>query len=174
MNDEHDARRGDLEKLRLRVESESSHLRERMDSLDSRIAKLNAATEVFESGLDQRLRQMSTTIVGDVRQQLAVEANAMLEGLTARSVTALQCQLDEAADKMKIFQNGIVNATSQTLKLEAAKAFQAFGESMEKMTNHSVERWRSKLAGSLSTVAKDLSEQLQLDDSSDAGARETD
>ena len=174
LNDEHDARRGDLEKLRLRVESESSHLREQMDSLDSRIAKLNAATEVFESGLDQRLRQMSTTIVGDVRQQLAVEANAMLEGLTARSVTALQCQLDEAADKMKIFQNGIVNATSQTLKLEAAKAFQAFGESMEKMTNHSVERWRSKLAGSLSTVAKNLSEQLQLDDSSDAGARETD
>ena len=174
LNDEHDARRGDLEKLRLRVESESSHLRERMDSLDSRIAKLNAATEVFESGLDQRLRQMSTTIVGDVRQQLAVEANATLEGLTARSVTVLQCQLDEAADKMKIFQNGIVNATSQTLKLEAAKAFQAFGESMEKMTNHSVERWRSKLAGSLSTVAKNLSEQLQLDDSSDAGARETD
>jgi hypothetical protein len=117
---------------------------------------------------------MSTTIVGDVRQQLAVEANAMLEGLTARSVTALQCQLDEAADKMKIFQNGIVDATSQTLKLEAANAFQAFGESMEKMTSHSVERWRSKLARSLSTVAKNLSEQLQLDDSSDAAARETD
>ena len=39
LNDEHDARRGDLEKLRVRVESESSHLREQMDSLDSRIAK---------------------------------------------------------------------------------------------------------------------------------------
>jgi hypothetical protein len=41
-----------------------------------------------------------------------------------------------------------------------------FGESVERMTNYSVERWRSKLAGGLTAVAKNLSEQLQLDDSS--------
>jgi len=149
-------------------------LREQMDSLDRRIAKLDAATEVFESGLDQRLRQMSATIVGDVRQQLAVEANAMLEELTARSITALQRQLDEAADKMRIFHSGIVDSTSQTLKLESATALHGFGESMEQMTNHSVERWRSKLASGLTAVAKNLSEQLQLDDSTSAGARKTD
>ena len=107
----------------LRVESESSHLREQIDSLDSRIAKLDAATQAFESGLDQRLSQMASKIVGDVRQQLAVEANAMLEELTARSVTALQRQLDGAADKMKIFQSGIVDSTSQTLKLESRQCF---------------------------------------------------
>ena len=46
---------------------------------------------------------------------------------------------------------------------------------MEKMTNHSVERWRSKLAGGLTAVAKNLSEQLQLDDSTDTGVeRKTD
>jgi hypothetical protein len=173
LNDEHDARRGDLEKLRVRVESESSLLREQIDSLDSRIAKLNAATQAFESGLDERLGEMSSKIVGDVRRQLGVEANAMLEELTARSITALQRQLDEAADKMKIFQSGIVDSTSQTLKLESATALHGFGECMEQMTNHSVERWRSKLADSLSTVAKNLSKQL-LDDSSDAGARKTD
>jgi hypothetical protein len=173
LNDEHDARRGDLEKLRVRVESESSLLREQIDSLDSRIAKLNAATQAFESGLDERLGEMSSKIVGDVRRQLGVEANAMLEELTARSITALQRQLDEAADKMKIFQSGIVDSTSQTLKLESATALHGFGESMEQMTNHSAERWRSKLADSLSTVAKNLSKQL-LDDSSDAGARKTD
>lgn len=174
LNDEHDARRGDLEKLRVRMESESSHLREQIDSLDSRIAKLNAATQAFESGLDRRLSEMSSKIVGDVRRQLGVEANAMLEELTARSVTTLQRQLDEAADKMKIFQSGILDSTSQTLKLDAASALQGFGESVEKMTTHSVERWRSKLADSLTTVAKNLSEQLQLDGSSDAGARKTD
>jgi hypothetical protein len=165
LDDEHDARRGDLEKLRVRMESESSHLREQIDSLDSRIAKLNAATQAFESGLDQRLSQMSSNIVGETRQQLGVEANAMLEELTARSVTVLQRQLDEAADKMKVFQNGIVDSTSQTLKLEAANALRGFGESVEQMTNHSVERWRSKLAGGLTAVAKNLSEQLKLDDS---------
>ena len=174
LNDEHDARRGDLEQLRLRMESESSHLREQMDSLDSRMAKLNAATQAFESGLDQRFSEMSTKIVGDVRQQLAVEANAMLEELTARSITALQRQLDDAADKMKIFQNGIVDSTSQTLKLEAGNALHGFGESVEKMTNHSVERWRSKLAGGLTAVAKNLSEKLQLDDANDGLARSTD
>jgi hypothetical protein len=169
LNDEHDARRGDLEKLRLRMESESSHLREQMDSLDSRIAKLNGATQAFESGLDERLNQMSSKIVADVRQQLAVEANAMLEELTARSVTTLQRQLDEAADKMKIFQGGIVKSTSQTLKLDAANALQGFGESMERMTTHSVERWRSKLAGGLTAIAKNLSDQLQLNHTTDAG-----
>jgi hypothetical protein len=174
LNDEHDARRGDLEKLRLRMESESSQLREQMDSLDGRIAKLNAATEAFESSLEQRLSEMSTKIVGDVRQQLAVEANAMLEELTARSITALQRQLDEAADKMRIFHNGIMDSTSQTLKLESATALHGFGESMEQMTNHSVERWRSKLASGLTAVAKNLSEQLQLEDSTSAGARKTD
>jgi hypothetical protein len=174
LNDEHDARRGDLEKLRVRVESESSLLREQIDSLDSRIAKLNAATQAFESGMDQRLSEMSSKIVGDVRRQLGVEANAMLEELTARSVTTLQRQLDEAADKMKIFQSGILDSTSHTLKLESATALHGFGESMEQMTTHSVERWRSKLADSLTTVAKNLSEQLQLDDSSDDGARKTD
>jgi hypothetical protein len=174
LNDEHDARRGDLEKLRVRVESESSLLREQIDSLASRIAKLNAATQAFESGLEERLSEMSSKIVGDVRRQLGVEANAMLEELTARSITALQRQLDEAADKMKIFQSGIVDSTSQTLTLETAKALQSFAESMEEMTKHSVERWRSKLAGGLTVVAKNLSEQLQLDDSTDAGARNRD
>lgn len=174
LNDEHDARRGDLDKLRLRMESESSRLREQIDSLDSRMAKLNAATQAFESGLDERLSQISSKMVGDVRQQLAVEANAMLEELTARSVTALQRQLDEAADKMKTFQNGIVDSSSQTLTLEAAKALQGFGDSMEKMTNHAVERWRTKLAGGLTAVAKNLSEQLQLDDTNNGVTRTTD
>ncbi len=174
LNDEHDARRGDLDKLRLRMESESSRLREQIDYLDSRMAKLNAATQAFESGLDERLSQISSKMVGDVRQQLAVEANAMLEELTARSVTALQRQLDEAADKMKTFQNGIVDSSSQTLTLEAAKALQGFGDSMEKMTNHAVERWRTKLAGGLTAVAKNLSEQLQLDDTNNGVTRTTD
>jgi hypothetical protein len=174
LKDEHEARRGDLEKLRVRMESESSHLREQMDSFDSRIAKLNAATQAFESSLEQRLSKMSSNIVGDVRQQLVVEANAVLEQLTARSIAALQAQLDEAAGKMKVFQNGIVDSTSQTLKLEAANALQGFSQSMEQMTNHSVERWRSKLAGGLTAVAKNLSEQLQLDDPSDEVARSTD
>ena len=174
LNEEHDARRGDLEKLRVRMESESSHLREQMDSLDGRIAKLNAATQSFESGLDQRLSEMSSKIVGDVRQQLGVEANAVLEELTARSVTALQAQLDDAAAKMKVFQNGILDSTSQTLKLEAATALQSFSQSAEEMTNHSVERWRSKLAGGLRAVAKNLSEQLQLDESTGGVPRNTD
>lgn len=174
LNDEHDARRGDLEKLRISMESESSHLREQMDSLDGRIAKLNAATQAFESGLDQRLSQMSSNIVGEVRHRLGVEANAVLEELTARSITALQAQLDDAAAKMKIFQNATLDSTSQTLKLEAANALQSFSESAEQMTNHSVERWRSKLAGGLTAVAKNLSEQLQLEDSTGGVPRSTD
>lgn len=173
LKDEHEARREDLEKLRVRIESESCHLRGQFESLESRIDKLNVAAQSLESGLDQRLSQMSSNLVSEVRQQLGAEANAVLEELTARSTSALQGQLDEAAEKMKIFQNGIVDSTSQRLKVESADALQGYGRSVDEVTNQSVERWRNQLANGLTAAAKNLSENLQFSDTTDDGVAGT-
>ena len=166
LNDEHNARRGDLEQLRASVESESSRLREQVEYLDGRIVKLDASAQALESGLDQRLSQMASNAVRDTRSQLESVANEILEELTTRGVSALGTQLEEATGNMKIVQKGIVASAADSLKAEATNALQAFQHSMDELANHSIERWRLKLAGGLNAVLKSLGEQFQSQDQS--------
>jgi len=158
LNAEHDARRGDLEQLRSAVASESSRLQEQVDYLDARIAKLNESTRCLESGLDHRLNRMSSEIVKDTRSQFENLANEILEELTARSIKALSDQLDEATEKMKVVQNGIVASASESLKGQVANASQAFEHSMERLAKLSIERWRLKMEIGLNALAKSLNE----------------
>lgn len=162
LNDEHNARRGDLEQLRASVVSESSRLHERIEYLDSRIAKLEESTRCLESGLDKRLSQMASNALKETRSQLESMAGDMLGGLTARSVEILGNQLDEASGNMTIIQKGIAASVSESLKVEAANALQAFEHSMEELAKLSVERWRLKLANGLNALAKSFGEQFEL------------
>lgn len=173
LNEEHNARRGDLEHLRASVESESTRLHEQIEYLDGRIVKLDASAQALESGLDQRLSQISSNTMRETRKQLETLANEILEELTKRGVDTLGNQLEEATGNMKIVQKGIVASASESLKVEAANALQSFEHSMEQLAKLSVERWRLKLAGGLNAVAKSLGEQIQLEaESGDDGSRQ--
>ncbi len=171
LNAEHNARRADLEQLQASVESETSRLRTQIEYLDGRLAKLDTQAQALESGLDQRLSQMSSNTVRDTRKQLEEIANEILEELAARGVTTLRAQLDEASGNMKVIQSGIVASASESLKVEASNALAGFEDSMQQVASHSVERWRLKLAGGLNALAKGLGEQFDLEESIDVGTR---
>jgi len=157
---EHDARREDLEKLRASVASESSRLHEQVEYLDTRIAKLDESACCLESGLDQRLGRMSSEIVRDTRSQFESAANEIFEELTTRSGKALGDQLKEASGNMEMVRNGIVASVSETLKIKAGNALQAFEHSTDELARLSVERCRHRLEEGLNALARSLNEQF--------------
>jgi hypothetical protein len=161
LNDEHSSRRGELEQLRAMLKAESSRLHELTEHLDRRIAKLSDSVRSLESGLDQRLNQMCGRAVSDTRSQIESAASAILTELTTRSTQALGSQLDETSANMRSMQKGIVASVSESLDVQARSALQGYEQSMEELARASVERWRQKLAGGLSALAKSLDEQLQ-------------
>jgi uncharacterized protein YicC (UPF0701 family) len=161
LNDEHNSRRGELEELQAMLTTESSRLHELTEHLDSRIAKLSDSVRSLEAGLDQRLNQMCGRAVSDTRSQLEIVAGTVLTQLTTRSTQTLANQLDETGANMRSIQKGIVASVSESLDSQARNALQEYEQSMEKLAEASVERWRQKLAGGLSALAKSLEEKLQ-------------
>jgi hypothetical protein len=173
LNDEYNARRDDLEQLRTIVASESSRLNEHIEYLDVRIRKLDETARSLESGLDQRLGQMSSNTVRETRSHLDGVANEILQELSARGVKTLGDQMDETSANMKIVQKGVIASASESLKIEAANALQAFEHSMEELAKVSVERLRLKLAGGLNALVKNLGEQFQLQAESAEGSKQS-
>jgi len=163
LNDEHNARRQDLEQLRAAVAAESSRLRKDVESLDNRIAKLDESARSLESGLDKRLSLMASNTVKDVRSQFESVANEIQGELTASSVKILGEQLDEAIGKITTAQKDMVASVSESLDVQKTGALQAFEHSMEEMAKFSVERWRLKLAAGLNALAKSVGEQFQAE-----------
>ena len=163
LNAEHDARRGDLEQLRTAVSSESARLQQEVEYLDTRIAKLDESACGLESGLDQRLSRLSSDTVRDTRNQFENAASEILEDLTTRSVQVLSDELEETKGKMKVAQEGITAAASESLKAQAAHSLQAFEHSLEQLARLSVERWRLKWEGGLSAMTKSLNEHFRLE-----------
>lgn len=161
LNEEHNARRGNLEKLRSSLESESKRLNEHIESLDSRIAKLGESVRSLESGLDQRLSQMASNTVKDARSQLETVANSVREELTAKSVKVLAAQLDEASGNMKIIQKGIIGSVSEALKSQASDALQSFEQSTQELAQLSVEGCRQTLTRALNALVKSVSAEFQ-------------
>lgn len=162
LNQEFHTRRADLEQLRASVSSESSRLQEQIEDLDRRIAKLDEATRGLESGLDQRLSQMSSNTVQEARGQLEAASSAILDELTTCFAKTLADQQHAVSENMRIAQEGIISSASDSLKAEAATALQAFERSMEELGKRSAERWRLRLASSLNAMAKELGERLQM------------
>jgi hypothetical protein len=163
LNEEHNTRLGELEQVRTGVALESSRLHERIEYLDSRLAKLDESVRSLESGLDQRLSQMASDTLRNTRSELESAADTVLKEWTNRNVQALGNQLDEACENMKIVQKGIVASVSESLKVQSADALQSFEHSMQELAKLSVERWRLTLAGGLNALVKNLGEQFQLE-----------
>jgi hypothetical protein len=162
LNDECNARHGELEQLGARVASESSRLHEHIEYIDVRIRKLEEAAHGLETGLDQRLSLMSSNIAKDVRSQLESMATDVLEEFATRGNKALEDQLDQTSANMSTVQKEIVASASESLKVEAANALHAFEHSMDELAKLSVERWRRRLADGLSALVKSVDEQFPL------------
>jgi uncharacterized small protein (DUF1192 family) len=166
LNEEHEARRGDLEQLRASAASQSSRLHEHVEYLDSRIAALNDSAQRLESGLDDRLSQLASSTVSDARNQLEALTNDVLEQSLKTSTTELSDQLEAASENLKMIQAGIVTYVSESLKAQSVEALQAFERSLEETATYCVERWRVRLADGLNAVAKSMSEQFRLEERS--------
>ena len=163
LNEEHNARRGDLEQLRASVSSESSRLHEHVEQLDRRIARMDESSRSLESGLTERLSQMASNTIKDARSQLDCVSKDIVEELTAHGIAKLGNQLDEATQNMKIVQKGIMASLSDSLKLQAADALQDLERSMQDLAQKAIERWRLTLERGLNAVTKSLGEQFGLE-----------
>jgi hypothetical protein len=158
----HDARCQQLEQIQAAVAAESSRLQEQIADLDCRMAKLDESARRLESGLDKRLSQLSSDTVRTARSQMDAALETVLSELGTRSVQELQNQLDEASASLQTIQKGIEASVSESLRMQVAETLQSFQQRMEALAQQSVERWRLVLAGSLTSLAGTLGEQLRL------------
>lgn len=163
LNDEHNARRHELEEFRASVSSESSRLRKDVEQLDSRMAKLDESARSLESGLDKRLSQMSGNVTKEVRNQLESMANEALGQFSTHTAKTLTDQLDNVNEKMAAAQNDAAASLNESLNSKVANASQTFEQSIDDMAKLSVERWRLKLASVLNTLAKNVGERFHMD-----------
>jgi len=158
LSDEHNARREELEQLRVEVAAERSRLLEEIELLDGRIGKLDESVRCLESGLDTRLGQMAGETVKNTRNEIEGVAYTMLQEFTARSAQVLGSQMDETTGNMRTVQEGIVASVSDSLKTQSAEALQDFEHSMDEMARLSMENWRHRLGSGLSALVKNLGE----------------
>jgi hypothetical protein len=161
VNEEINTRRGELEELRRMFTAESSRLGKRTEQLDSRIAQLSDTVRSLESGLDQRLNQMCSRIVGETRSELESAAAAVFTELTTRGAQALGKELDQVCEKLTSVQKEAVLAASGSVEVQARNALETFEQSMENLARVSLERWRAKLTKGLSALAKNFDQQFQ-------------
>ena len=163
LNEEHNARKHDLEELRAAVGTESSRLQRDVESLDSRIAKLNESARSLESGLDMRLSQMAANTMKGTRDQLENMANEALGQFAEHSAKTLEDQLSEINTKMASAAQDTMASASESVNSQVANASQAFERSMEEMARRSIEGWRLKLAAGLNALAKRVGEEFSRD-----------
>ncbi|MBV8052061.1 MAG: hypothetical protein JOZ80_12770 [Acidobacteriaceae bacterium] len=161
LDEEHNARRGDLQQLRSSLDLESARLHEQIESLNSRIAKLDQSARTLESGLDQRLSQMASNTLKDTRTELEAVANGIREELTSKAVKVLAAQLDEASSNMKVVQKGIVASVTESLRAQASDTLQVFERAADEVAKLSVEHCRHNLTRALNAAMKSIGEELQ-------------
>lgn len=160
LNADYSSRREDLEKLRASIAEDSARLRQEIDGLEGRIAELSESARSLESGLDKRLGQMSSNVIKDTRCQIETLVVEVLDQLTANSAKTIEGQLADSKQHMAATCNGMLTSFKETLGAEATSSLLAFEHSLDDSARQSVDRWRSKLAGNLNTLAKNLSEEF--------------
>jgi hypothetical protein len=163
LNEEHNTRRAELERVRDAVAAESARLQEQVEYLDVRISKLDQSASHLESGLDKRLGEMASDAIRSTRAELESVTETICKEASNRNLEALAKQLDEACANMITFQKGTVASASDALRTERTEALRLFERSMEELAAQSVERWRQTLAGGLNSLIKSLADQFQLE-----------
>jgi hypothetical protein len=163
LNEEQDARREELERVRTSVAAECSQLREHVEALEGRIGKLDQAARSLESGLDQRLSVLSSNTIKETRGQLQGVANEMLSEWAACADDTLTRRLGEANEKMRGIETQIVASGSESLHVHAANALRNLEDSMQDLAKRSSTQWRNKLEGALQSLLKSVGEQFEGD-----------
>jgi hypothetical protein len=163
LKDEYNMRRREFEDLCTSLNAESLRLRQDVEHLDKRIAKLDESARSLESGLDKRLGQMAGSVVKGTRDQLEGMANEALGQFAVHVAKAASDQLGEANEKMTTAREIAVASLTDSVDAKVRNASQAFEHSVGEMARLSVERWRLKLATVLNRLAKNLGEQFEAD-----------
>lgn len=162
LNEEHSVRHEELKQLRAGIASESSRLQERIERLDTRMAKVNDLVQTVESRLDQSLNETASRMVSEARAQLESLTNEVLEQQKQQTVEHLRGQLQSAREDLKMVQAGVVAYASESLKGQSAEALQRFERSMDGLAIQWVDRWRMQLTDRLNALVKSIGEQFQI------------
>lgn len=171
--EEHTARRQDLQHIQDTVAGEWSHMQSQLAALDARLAKLDEAARRLESDFAARLSALATEVVSATRAELEGAAAAVLNQLSARGTRQVSRQLDEACDHLKQVQNEIETSISEALEARVAHSQQSFEQTINDLAQQCVDRWRLALAGRLNSFAGMLTEQLHVDAPSTTPATES-
>ena len=163
LGEEHDAYRGEVQKMQATVSAEVSRLQTQASSLGGRMAQLDDTACRLESGMETRLSQMASDQISAARVQLESAVDVVLKELGTRNAKELDRQLDDARGKLKVVQKGIETSVSDLVKTEVAASLLSFGQTMEELAQDSVGRWRSALSKDLTSVAKILGGGFQME-----------
>jgi hypothetical protein len=163
LENEHNARRSELEQLQATVGLESSRVQAEVADLNGRIAKLDESVRGLESGLDIRLSKMASNTVSGARTQLESTVDVILEELGTRSTQKLENQVEQAGARLGTIQKEIENAVSESMRVQAAGTLEAFEQSLEELSRRSVERCRDVLASGLNSLVRSLGDQFRLE-----------
>jgi len=162
LTEENNARLREIEQVQAAIDSESSQMRSLITDLTTRIQTLDDSAQRLESGLDDRLAQLSGNIVSQARTQMEGHVDAILTDVQTRAVKELSAQLDVACGRLKIIQTGIETSVSELLNAQASRTMQSFEHSLDEQAGQTVVRWRASLARDLTNVAKILGSETQL------------
>jgi hypothetical protein len=168
LSGEHDSYRREMEKAQATAAAEASRLQAQVTDLGNRIAGLDDTACRLESGMESRLSQMASDQVAAARIQLERALDVVLKELGSRNAKELGNQLDDARAKLKVVQKGIETSVTDLVKTEVAASLLSFGQTMEALAQDSVGRWRSALGRDLSSVAKILGGEFQMESASDS------
>jgi hypothetical protein len=163
LNEEHNVRRQELDRIRETAAAESARLQEQVTGLDQRIVKLDASARELESGLDKRLSVLASQTVTSVRGQLESVLETLLQELANRNSQELERQLGQACAQLREFQRETNSSTSESLRKHVGEAMSAFETAMREASEESLDRMRSTLAGGLNSLVLALGEQFKLE-----------
>jgi len=124
---------------------------------------LDKSARQLESELENRLVRLGTDIISGARTQLQSAVDVVLKELSTRNAKELGHQLDEACERLKNSQKQIEASVSELVKTRVAESLVSFGQTMEELSQDSVERWRKALARDLNSVTNILGGQLRLE-----------
>jgi chromosome segregation ATPase len=161
LNEEHNARRTELNELRETFAAESARLRKEAENLTARIGKLDESVRALESGLDERLSLLCSRTIKEARNEIEAVAGTIVSDATVRAAQTLNNEVDQASDRITVVQAQAVAAVSGSLERQTHGALQAFEQSMETLAKETVERWKSKLGAALSALGKSFGEQIK-------------
>jgi hypothetical protein len=161
LNEEHDAHRWEMQQIQAGVAAESARVEKQVADLTGRIAKLDEAAQRLESGLDKRLGQMASEIVGNARKELEHAIESGLTNMETHSAKELGKQLEDACSHLKVIQKGIEASVSESLQTQVAKIMRSFEHNLEDLAQNSIDQLRRKLSGGFNSLVKILGEHFQ-------------